>query len=173
MSTWSPRSRPRPPASPASWRRRRPKDEAGGALSAELAAQLAELDGEGAALRERWAGVLGGEPDPEQAMARIRARRELITTPPPASSRISTAAPGSPRSSSARPPLCGAGGPAGPRPPSELDGTTAGLDATLAAATEELETATLAAETAREPRPTRLPARHRSEARAEALEAPW
>ncbi len=56
------------------------EDEAGGAPErAELAAQLAELDGEDAALRERWAGVLGGEPDPLTALGRIRARPDLIS----------------------------------------------------------------------------------------------
>ncbi len=49
------------------------EDEAGGAPErAELATQLAELDDEDAALRERWAGVLGGEAPPSQAMARTR-----------------------------------------------------------------------------------------------------
>ena len=55
------------------------EETAGGAPErADIAAALAALDAGDAALRERWADVLGGEPDPEQAMARTQARRELI-----------------------------------------------------------------------------------------------
>ncbi|HEX4175583.1 MAG TPA: AAA family ATPase, partial [Acidimicrobiales bacterium] len=56
------------------------EETAGGAPErAEIAAALAALDADDAALRARWADVLGGEPDPEQAMARTQGRRELIT----------------------------------------------------------------------------------------------
>ncbi len=80
------------------------EETAGGAPErADIAAALAALDAGDAALRERWADVLGGEPDPEQAMARARPGASSCPRPRRGSSRISTAsASASRRSNSAR-----------------------------------------------------------------------
>jgi chromosome segregation protein len=146
------------------------EDEAGGAPErAELAAQLAALDGEDAALRERWAGVLGGDA-PDQAMARTRGRRELITR---AAAREQQDLDGlGKRVATLEQRQAGAAVRADllAREAAELDGTAAGLDGALGAATEELETATRAAEAAQAAADEAADARHRSEARAEALE---
>ncbi|HWD56614.1 MAG TPA: chromosome segregation protein SMC [Acidimicrobiales bacterium] len=146
------------------------EDEAGGAPErAELAAALAALDDEDAALRERWAGVLGGD-DPDQAMARTRGRRELITR---AAAREQQDLDGlGARVATLEQRQAGAAVRADllAREASELDGTVAALDAALAAATEELESATRAAEAAQAAADEAADAGHRSEARAEALE---
>jgi chromosome segregation protein len=147
------------------------EDVAGGAPErAELAAALATLDAEDAALRERWADVLGGEPDPEQAMARTQARRELITR---AAVREQQDLDGlGARVASFEQRQAGAAVRADllVRESEELDVATAALDATLAATTEELQEAARAAEAAQARADEATDARHRSEARAEALE---
>ncbi len=124
------------------------EDEAGGAPErAELAAALDALDGEDAALRERWAGVLGGDA-PDEAMARTRGRRELIARAAAREqqdldglgARVATLEQRQ-AAAAVRADLLA-------RDASEIDGTSAALDGTLAAATEELEAATRAAEEA-------------------------
>ena len=151
--------------------RPRPRTTAGGAPErAEIAAALAALDAEDAALRERWADVLGGEPDPEQAMARTQARRELITR---AAAREQQDLDGlGERVASFEQRQAGAAVRADllVRESEELDGATAALDAALAATTEELQKAARAAEAAQATADEATDARHRSEARAEALE---
>ncbi|HWF16329.1 MAG TPA: hypothetical protein VG244_09135, partial [Acidimicrobiales bacterium] len=147
------------------------EDEAGGAPErAELATALAALDDEDAALHERWAGVLGGEPDPEQAMARIRARRELITR---AAAREQQDLDGlGARVAMLEQRQAGAAVRADllAREAEALDGATGTLDAALATTTDDLERATRAAEAAQAVADEAADARHRSEARAEALE---
>ncbi|HEY1443740.1 MAG TPA: chromosome segregation protein SMC, partial [Acidimicrobiales bacterium] len=147
------------------------EESAGGAPErAELAAALATLEAEDAALRERWADVLGGESDPEQAMARTQARRELITR---AAVREQQDLDGlGERVASFEQRQAGAAVRADllVRESEELDGATAALDATLAATTEELQEAARAAEAAQARADEATDARHRSEARAEALE---
>ncbi|HEY2054446.1 MAG TPA: AAA family ATPase, partial [Solirubrobacterales bacterium] len=147
------------------------EDTAGGAPErAELAAALAALDAEDAGLRERWADVLGGEPDPEQAMARTQAQRELITR---AAVREQQDLDGlGERVASFEQRQAGAAVRADllVRESEELDAATAALDANLAATTEELQTAARAAEAAQARADEATDARHRNEARAEALE---
>ncbi|HEV2994209.1 MAG TPA: AAA family ATPase, partial [Acidimicrobiia bacterium] len=147
------------------------EDTAGGAPErAEIAAALAALDADDAALRERWADVLGGEPDPEQAMARTQARREAITR---AAAREQQDLDGlGERVASFEQRQAGAAVRADllVRESEELDGATAALDAALAATTEELQKAARAAEAAQATADEATDARHRSQARAEALE---
>jgi chromosome segregation protein len=147
------------------------EETAGGAPErAEIAAALAALDADDAALRARWADVLGGEPDPEQAMARTQGRRELITR---AAVREQQDLDGlGERVASFEQRQAGAAVRADllVRESEELDGATAALDAALAATTEELQKAARAAEAAQATADEATDARHRSEARAEALE---
>ncbi len=147
------------------------EETAGGAPErAEIVAALAALDADVGALRERWADVLGGEPDPEQAMARTQARRELITR---AAAREQQDLDGlGERVASFEQRQAGAAVRADllVRESEELDGATAALDAALAASTEELQKAARAAETAQATADEATDARHRSHARAEALE---
>jgi chromosome segregation protein len=147
------------------------EDTAGGAPErAEIAAALAALDADDAALRERWGDVLGGEPDPEQAMARTQARRELRTR---AAAREQQDLDGlGERVASFEQRQAGAAVRADllVRESEELDGATAALDAALNATTEELQKAARAAEAAQVTADEATDARHRTEARAEALE---
>jgi chromosome segregation protein len=147
------------------------EETAGGAPErAEIAAALAALDADDAALRARWADVLGGEPDPEQAMARTQGRRELITR---AAVREQQDLDGlGERVASFEQRQAGAAVRADllVRESEDLDGATAALDAALAATTEELQKAARAAEAAQATADEATDARHRSEARAEALE---
>jgi chromosome segregation protein len=147
------------------------EETAGGAPErAELAAASAALEAEDAALRERWADVLGGEPDPEQAMARTHTRRELITRAALREQQDLDSL--GERVASFEQRQAGAAVRADllVRESEELDAATAALDATLAATTEELQQAARAAEAAQATADEATDARHRSEARAEALE---
>ncbi len=144
---------------------------AGGAPErAELAAALAALDDEDAALRARWADVLGGEPDPEQAMARTQARRELITRAAAREQQDLDGLGERVASYEQRQARAAVRADLLVRESEELDGATAALDATLATTTAELQQATRAAEAAQATADEATDARHRSEARAEALE---
>ena len=147
------------------------EETAGGAPDrAELAAALATLDAEDAALRERWADVLGGEPDPEQAMARTQARRELITRAAVREQQDLDGLGGRVASLEQRQAGAAVRADLLVRESEELDDATAALDATLAATTEELQQAARAAEAAQATADEATDARHRSEARADALE---
>ena len=91
-STWSPRSRPRRPAWPASWQRPRPRRRRAGRPSVPRStAALGVLDAEEADLRERWSTRAGGDDAPDQAIARVRCpARNSWPAPPAGSSRTST-----------------------------------------------------------------------------------
>jgi chromosome segregation protein len=162
------------------------EEAAGGAPErAEIAAALAALDGEDEALRARWASVLGGGggagagsagagdgslDTPDEAMARLEARRELITR---AALREQQDLDGlGARVSSFEQRQAGAAVRADllVRNSEDLDLATAALDAALSATTEELAAAARAAEAAQAAADSALDARHRSSARAEALE---
>ncbi|HXB38558.1 MAG TPA: chromosome segregation protein SMC [Acidimicrobiales bacterium] len=146
------------------------EETAGGAPErADLAAALAALDGEDAALRERWADVLGGDA-PDEAMARTRARREAITR---AAAREQQDLDGlGARVTSFEQRQAGAAVRADllVRESEQLDAATAALDAALAATTQELQEAARAAEAAQAAADEATDTRHRSQARAEALE---
>ena len=147
------------------------EDTAGGAPErADLAAALAALDAEDAALRERWADVLGGEPDPEQATARTQARRELTTRAAAREQQDLDGLGERVASFEQRQARAAVRADLLVRESEELDGATAALDAALAATTEELQQATRAAEAAQTKADDATDARHRSHARAEALE---
>ena len=153
------------------------EEAAGGAPErAEIAAALAAVDGEDAALRERWSGVLGaaaGGPDgesPEEAMVRLRARRELITR---AAAREQQDLDGlGARVANLEQRQAGAAVRADllVRNSEDLDVATTALDAALAATTSELAEAAHAAESAQSAADAAADAHRRSEARAEALE---
>ena len=151
------------------------EDAAGGAPErAELAAARATLDAEDAALRERWADVLGPEAaagaDPEQAMARTRARRELITRAAVREQQDLDALGGRVATFEQRQAGAAVRADLVVRESEELDAATAAVDATLATTTEELQAAARVAEAAQAASDEAADARHRSAARAEALE---
>jgi chromosome segregation protein len=147
------------------------EETAGGAPErAEIAAALATLEAEESALRERWAEALGGEPDPEQAMARTQARRELITRAAAREQQDLDGLGERVASFEQRQARAAVRADLLVRESEELDGATAALDAALAATTEELQTSARAAEAAQSTADDATDARHRSEARAEALE---
>ncbi len=146
-------------------------EEAAGAAPerAEHAAALTALEAEDAALRERWADVLGGDA-PDQAMARTRERREQ-TTRAAGRQQQDLDALGA-RVATLEQRQAGAAVRADllVRESEGLDDATAALDAALAATTEELQQAARAAEAAQAAADEAADARHRGEARAEALE---
>ena len=147
------------------------EETAGGAPErAELASVLAALDAEDAALRERWADALAGEPDPEQAMARTQARRELITRAAAREQQDLDGLGERVASFEQRQARAAVRADLLVRESEELDRATAALDATLATTTEELQQATRAAEAAQAAADDATDARHRNDARAEALE---
>ena len=147
------------------------EETAGGAPErAELATVLAALDAEDAALRERWADALAGEPDPEQAMARTQARRELITRAAAREQQDLDGLGERVASFEQRQARAAVRADLLVRESEELDRATAALDATLATTTEELQQATRAAEAAQAAADDATDARHRNDARAEALE---
>ncbi len=146
------------------------EEEAGGAPErAELTDALAALGDEFAALRARWSGVLG-EDAPDQALARVRARTEsvaraavreqedldaLVVRVDRLGERTAGAA--------VRADLLAAQG-------DELAAATAGFEAELATRGAELEAAVQQAEAAQVAADEAEQARHRTAARAEALE---
>ena len=147
------------------------EETAGGAPErAELATVLAALDAEDAALRERWADALAGEPDPEQAMARTQARRELITRAAAREQQDLDGLGERVASFEQRQARAAVRADLLVRESEELDRATAALDATLATTTDELQQATRAAEAAQAAADDATDARHRNDARAEALE---
>ncbi|HXA73161.1 MAG TPA: chromosome segregation protein SMC [Acidimicrobiales bacterium] len=146
------------------------EETAGGAPErADLAAALAALDGEDAALRERWADVLGGDA-PDEAMARTRARREAITRAAAREQQDLDGLGGRVTSFEQRQAGAAVRADLLVRESEELDAATAALDAALAATTEELQEVARAAEAAQAAADEATDTRHRSQARAEALE---
>ena len=137
---------------------------------AELSAAVAVLDEEAAALGERWSAVLGGDAAPDQAIARVRARSELVARSA-AREQQDLDALGS-RVGALEQRVAGAAVRADLLEKSavELDQATAGLEADLAARSAELEAAAHGAETAQVAADEAEEARHRTAARAEALE---
>jgi chromosome segregation protein len=137
---------------------------------AELSAAVGILDEEAAALRERWSAVLGGDATPDQAMARVRARTELAARSA-GRERQDLEALGS-RVGALEQRIAGAAVRADllEKSAAELDQATAGLGADLATRSAELEATAHGAETAQVAADEAEEARHRTAARAEALE---
>ena len=137
---------------------------------AELSAAAAVLDEEAAALRERWSAVLGGDAAPDQAIARVRARTELVARSAAREQQDLDALGARVGALEQR----GAGAAVRAdlleQSAVELDRATAGLEADLAARSAELEAAARGAETAQVAADEAEEARHRTAARAEALE---
>ena len=146
------------------------EEGAGGAPErAELEAALATLDGEAAALRERWATVLGGDA-PDQAIARVRARTESVARAAVREQEDLDVLGG--RVGTLQERTTGAAVRADllAQQADELERASAGLEAELAARGVELEEAVRAAEAAQVSADGAEEARHRTAARAEALE---
>ncbi|MGO9853487.1 MAG: chromosome segregation protein SMC [Acidimicrobiales bacterium] len=147
-------------------------EEAAGFASerTELSAAAAVLEEEAAALGERWSAVLGGDAAPEQAIARVRARSEQVARSA-AREQQDLDALGT-RVGALEQRGAGAAVRADLLEQSavELDRATAGLEADLAARSAELEAAARGAETAQMAADEAEEARHRTAARAEALE---
>ncbi len=147
------------------------EEETGGAPErAELAEALAALDEETRTFQERWSGVLAGASDPEQALARARARTDLVARSA-AREQQDIDALGS-KVAALEEANAGAAVRADllANAAAELEQATAGLEADLAARSAELEFAAQAAELAQATADEAVDAGHRSAARAEALE---
>jgi chromosome segregation protein len=146
------------------------EESAGGALErAQIAAALSALDAEDATLRGRFEGVLAGDA-PDQAMARVSTRRELIARSAvreqqdldALGARVARLEQGH-AGAAVRADLHA-------RTANELEAATAALEADLAARTAELEEVVHASESAQAAADQAEEARHRTAARAEALE---
>ncbi len=146
------------------------EEEVGGAPErAELAAALAALDEETAALRERWSAVLGDDA-PDQAIARVRARTELVARSA-AREQQDIDALGA-RVGALEQRVAGTAVRADllTQAAEELERATTGLESDLSARSIELEAAAHGAEAAQLAADAAEEARHRTAARAEALE---
>jgi len=146
------------------------EEAAGGAPErAELEAAQRTLDAEEGTLRERWAGVLGGEA-PDQAIARVRTRTDLVARAAAReqqdldglTARVASLDERRTAAAVRADRLAGAS--------DELERATPGLHADAAARSSELEAAVREAELAQAAADEAEEARHRSAARAEALE---
>ncbi len=137
---------------------------------AELSAVLAVLDEEAAALRQRWSAVLGGDAVPDQAIARVRARTELVARSAAREQQDHDAL--SSRVGLLEQRVAGAAVRSDllEKAAVELDEAGAGLEADLAARSAELESAAHDAESAQVAADEAEEARYRTAARAEALE---
>jgi len=143
---------------------------AGGAPErAELEAAQAALDEEEAALRERWSAVLG-EDAPDEAIARVRGRKELVARAATREQQDMDAL--GTRVVALEQRAAGAAVRADllTKAADELEQATAGLEAELAARSAELEVAARAAETSQASADEAEEGRFRTAARAEALE---
>ncbi len=134
----------------------------------DLTAALEALDREVAALRERWSAVLGDD-EPDQALARVRARTELMTRSAAREQQDLDAL--ASRVGSLEQRVAGAAVRADllAQAAVETDQATAGLEAELAARSAELEAVAHSAEEAQVAADEAEQARHRTAARAEAL----
>ncbi|HEX3334780.1 MAG TPA: chromosome segregation protein SMC [Acidimicrobiales bacterium] len=146
------------------------EESAGGAPErAEIADALAALDAEGAALRRHHEAVLAGDA-PDEAMARVRTRREFITRSAAREqqdldalgARVARLEEGR-AGAAVRADLLA-------RAAEDLSAATATLEGDLAARTAELEEVVHASEAAQAAADEAEEARHRTAARAEALE---
>ena len=146
------------------------EEAAGGAPEREeLARAQSALADEEASLRQRWAGVLGGEA-PDQAIARVRARTEAVARAAVREqedldalvARVSSLEERATAAAVRVDLLAGTSG--------ELEQATEGLRANLVARADELEAAVRETEVAQAAADEAEQARHRGAARAEALE---
>ncbi len=145
-------------------------EAAGGAPErAELGEALAALDEEGTALAARFSAVLEGDA-PDQAIARVRARTELVAHAAAREQQDLDALGSRVGALEARTAAAAVRADLLAKAADDLEQATIGLQADLAGRTAELEAAAQAAEAAQGSADEAEEARHRSGARAEALE---
>ena len=143
---------------------------AGGAPErAELEAAQAALDEEEAALRERWSAVLG-EDAPDEAIARVRGRAELVARAATREQQDMDALGTRVVALEQRAAAAAVRADLLTKAADELEQATAGLEAELAARAAELEVAARAAETSQASADEAEEGRFRTAARADALE---
>ncbi len=135
----------------------------------ELAAATATLDAEEDALRQRWSSVLAGDA-PDQAIARVRARTELVARAAAREQRDLEALGARVETLEQRVASASVTADLRAKAAEELEQATPGLQADLAARGEELEAAARATEEAQTVADGAEETRHRTAARAEALE---
>jgi chromosome segregation protein len=146
------------------------EEEAGGAPERdELQAALATLDDEAAALRERWATVLGDDA-PDQAIARARSRVDSVARAAAREQEDMDTLGGRVVTLEERTAGAAVRADLLAQQADELEQATAALEAELAARSAALEEAARSAETAQVSADQAEEARHRTAARAEALE---
>ena len=147
------------------------EEAAGGAAERdELAAADARLAEDEEALREGWTGLLGGASDPEEAVARARARTELVARSAAREqhdidaigSRVAGLEQGQAAAAVRADMLA--------KVATDLEQATGGLEADLATSTAELEAAARAVEVVQVESDEAVDSGHRAAARAEALE---
>jgi chromosome segregation protein len=145
------------------------EESAGGAPERAEIAALSTLDAEDATLRTRFGGVLAGDA-PDQAMARVRTRRELIARSATREQQDLDAL--GARVARLEQSQAGAAVRADlhARTANQLEAATAGREADLVARTAELEEVVHESESAQAAADHADEARHRTAARAEALE---
>ena len=144
-------------------------ETSGGAEQAELAAVLAALDVEQAELAARWDAVLDGDP-PDQAAARLRDRAELMARTGAREQQDVEALEGRLAALEERNAATAVRADLQQATAVDLETATPGLEADLADRTAELEEAAGAAEAAQRAADEAEEGRHRTAARAEALE---
>ena len=143
---------------------------AGGAEErSELEAALTALGEEEASLRERWSAVLGSEA-PDEAIARVRARIELVARAAGREQGDIGALAGRVGTLEQRVAAAAVRADLLAKASEELDQATAAVEAELAARTAELADAARGAESAQASADEAADALHRTAARAEALE---
>ncbi len=142
----------------------------GGAERAEIAAALAALDDEENGLRACFADVLGDAREPDEALAAVRTRRELLTRATVREQQDIDGRAARVAALEERTAAAAVRADVQTEAMSDLEQAAAGLAADLAERTGELEAAAGAAEQAQVAADEAEEARHRTAARAEALE---
>src|SRR6185437_12998911 len=135
----------------------------------ELAAAVASLDGEEAALRERWSSVLAGEA-PDQAIARVRTRTESVARAATREQHDIESLGARVETLEQRATAAAVRADLQTSAAEELEQATPGLQGELTTRSEELETSARGAEEAQAAADGAEEERHRTAARAEALE---
>ncbi len=141
-----------------------------GADEAELVAAVAGIDAEEAALREKWAGPLAGADEPDEAMASGRARAELVARAAAREQEDIDAQRARAEVLEQRNAAAAVRADLMANALAELERATPALGDEVTARTAELEAAAGAAEAAQVAADEAEEARHRTAARAEALE---
>ncbi len=144
-------------------------EESGATEQAELATAVATLDAEQAQLSARWEAVLDGD-HPDQAAARLRARTESVGRTGLREEQDVESLSGRLASLEERNAAAAVRADLQQATAAELESVTAALEADLMARTAELEQAAAAAEVAQQAADEADEGRHRTAARAEALE---